>query len=85
MDQLQNALNFYSTTYNIFHFLGDFDISRDHKHLKNFAIPFLLGHFMETPTCYMVTNSSSIDHIITNMTSLFMKYCTVETGISDYY
>ena len=41
MDQLQNALNFYSTTYNIFHFLGDFDISRDHKHLKNFAIPFL--------------------------------------------
>ena len=30
-------------------------------------------------------NPSSIDHIITNMTSLFMKFCTVETGISDYY
>ena len=33
----------------------------------------------------MVTNPSSIDHIITNMTSLFMKSCTVETGISDYH
>ena len=33
----------------------------------------------------MSTNPSSIDHIITNMTSLFMKSCTVETGISDYH
>ena len=41
MDQLQNALSFYSTTYNIFLFSGDFDISRDHEYLKNFAIPFL--------------------------------------------
>ena len=33
----------------------------------------------------MGTNPSSIDHIITNMTSLFMKSCTAETGISDYH
>ena len=32
----------------------------------------------------MDTNPSSIDHIITNMTSIFMKSYTVETGISDY-
>ena len=32
----------------------------------------------------MGTNPSSIDHIIPNVTSLFMKSCTVETRISDY-
>ena len=31
----------------------------------------------------MGTKPSSIDHIITTMTSLFMKSCTVETRISD--
>ena len=33
----------------------------------------------------MGANPSSIDHIITNMTSLFMNSCTAETGISDYH
>ena len=33
----------------------------------------------------MGTNTSSIDHIITNMTSIFMQSCTVQTGISDYH
>ena len=33
----------------------------------------------------MGTNPSSIDHIITIMTSLFMKFSTVETKISDYH
>ena len=31
----------------------------------------------------MGTNPASIDLVITNMTSLFMKSCTVETEISD--
>ena len=31
----------------------------------------------------MVTNSSSIDHVIPNMTFLFMKSYTVEERISD--
>ena len=33
----------------------------------------------------MGTNPSSIGYIITNMTFLFMKSCTVETAISDYH
>ena len=45
---------------------------------------FSLGHIIKTPICYMGTNPSSIDHIIATMTSLFMKFCTVETRISDY-
>ena len=83
LDQLHGALSFYSTTCDHFLLLGDFNISRADERLKEFCSSFCLGHLIKTPTCYMGTNPSSIDHIITNMTSLVMKSCTVETGISD--
>ena len=33
----------------------------------------------------MRTSISSIDHVIINITSLFMKSCTIETGICDHH
>ena len=83
LDQLHDSLRFYSTTYDNFLLLSNFNISCDDKHLKELCNSFSLGHIIKTPTCCMGTNPSSIDHIITIMTSLFMKFCTVETGISD--
>ena len=85
LDQLHGALSFYSTTYDNFLLLGDLKISCDDERLKEFCNSFSLGHFIKKPTCYMGTNPSSVDHIITNTTSLFMKCYTVETGISDYH
>ena len=41
--------------------------------------------FIKTRTCYMGTNTSFIGDIITNIISFFVKYCTVEMGISDYH
>ena len=66
LDQLHGALSFYSTTDNNFLLLSDFNISRDDKRLKKFCNSFSLGHIIKTSTCYMSTNPSSIDHIITN-------------------
>ena len=85
LDQLHGALSFYITTYDSFLLLGDFNISRDGGRLKEFCNSFSLDHLIKTRTCYIGTNPSSIDHIITNMTSLFMRSCTVEMGISDYH
>ena len=85
LDQLHGAFSFYSTTYGNLFLLGDFKISRDDELLKEFCNSFSLGHLIKTPTSYMVTNPSSIDHIITNMTPLFMRSCTAETGICDYH
>ena len=85
MDQLNGALSFYSTTYDNFLLLSDFNISSDDERLKEFCNSFSLGHLIKTPTCCVGTNTSFIDHIITNMTSLFMKSYTVEAGISDYH
>ena len=84
LDQLiTHCLSFYSTTYDHFLLLSDFNISRDNECLKEFCNSFPLEHLIKTPTCYIGTKPSSIDHIITTMTSLFMKSCTVETRISD--
>ena len=85
MDQLHGALSFYSTTYDNFLLLVDFNISRDNECLKEFCNSFSLGHLTKTPTCYKGTNPSSIDYILTNMISFFMKSCTVETGIFGYH
>ena len=64
---------------NFFFLIGGFNISRGDELLKKFCDSFSLGHHIKTPTY-----PSSTDHIITNMASLFMKSCTLETGISDY-
>ena len=85
LDQLHGALLFYCTTYDDFLLPSDLNIYHDDKRLKEFCNSFSLNHIIKTPTCYMGTNPSSIDRIITNMTSLFMKPCTVEAGISDYH
>ena len=91
LDQIHGALSFYSTTYDNFLLLGDLKIFCDDERLKELCNSFSLGHFIkyqlvgQIPTCYMGTNPSSVDHIITNMTSLFMKFCIVDTGISDYH
>ena len=85
LDQLHGALCFYGTTYDNFLLIGDFDIFHDDKLLREFCNSFSLGHIIKTLTCYIGSSTSSIDHNITNMTSLFMKPCTVETGISDYH
>ena len=73
LDQLHSALSFYSTTYDNFLLLSDFNISRDDERLKEFCNSLSLGHLIKTATCYMGTNPYSIDHIITNMISLFYE------------
>ena len=63
LDQLHPALSFYSTTYDNFLSLDDFNTSRDDERLKEFCNSFFLGHLIKTPTCYMSTNPSSSDHL----------------------
>ena len=64
--------NFFLINYN-FLLLGNFNISHDDKRLKEFCNFFNLGHLIKTLTSYMGANPFSIDHIVTNMTFLFMK------------
>ena len=85
LDTLHGALSFYSPTHDNFLLLGGFNISRYGKRLKGFGNSFPLGYLIKAPTFSMSTYPYSIDHIITNMTSLFMKSCSVDPGISDQH
>ena len=85
LNELYNAMSFYSSTYESFFLLGDFNISRDNELLNDFCNSFSLSHLIKSPTCFKGSNPSSIDHIITNMPTRFMKSCTLETGISDHH
>ena len=81
-DQLHGALSFYIITYN-FLLLGDFNISSDDECLKEFCNSFSLGHLIKTlkhQNTNTGTNPSSIDHNITNVTSLFMESCNKQMG-----
>ena len=62
LDQLHSPVSFYSTTHDHFLLLDDLNISRDDEHFKEFCNSFSLGHLIQTPTCYMGTNPSSIDY-----------------------
>ena len=78
LDQLHGALSVYSITYDNFHLLGHFNISRDEERVKEFCNN-------KTLICYIGTNPSYIGHAITNMISFFMKSCISETRISDHH
>ena len=85
MDQLHGDVGVYITANDNFLLLGDINIFRDDERLKEFRNSFSLGDLIKTSTCYMDTNPSSINYVISNMISFFIKSCLVETRISDHH
>ena len=85
LNELYNAITFYSTLYKNCVFLGDLNIVRDNTQLQIFCESFLSEHLIKKPTCYKGDTSTSIDHIITNIPKRFMKSMALETGISDHH
>ena len=86
MDQLPGALSFCTTIYDNFLLLGDFNISHDDERLKEFCNSFFFrSSYQKTKLLHGYYHPFSIDHIVTIMTSVLMRTCTVEMGISDYF
>ena len=51
LNELYNAITFYSTLYKNCVLLGDFNIVRDNTQLQNFCKSFLLEHLIQKPIC----------------------------------
>ena len=85
LNELYNAITFYSTLYKNCVLLGDLNIVRDNTQLQNFCESFLLEHLIKKPTCYKGDTPTSIGHIITNIPKRFIKSMALETGISDHH
>ena len=85
LDELYNAITFYSTLYKNCVLLGDLNIVRNNTQLQNFRESVLFENLIKQPTCYKGETPTGIDHIITNTPKRFMKLMALETGISDHH
>ena len=77
--QIKLALNTY------FLLLGDFNMTTENSKLQDLMDAFCLENLVKEPTCFRSTVPTTIDVIVTNQKSLFMKSSTYESGFSDFY
>ena len=63
--------------------IGDFNLTVENNHLKNFINAFDLECLMKKPTCFQSSNPSCIDLILTNKKELFKNNDVFEVGISE--
>ena len=73
INELNLALNFFSSIYENSFLLGDFSLSTENPNLKNFMCSFDLESLINLPTCYKSTNPSCIDLILTNKKNRFYE------------
>ena len=73
LNELYNAITFYSTLYKNFVLLDGLNIVRENSQLQNLCESFLFEHLIKKPTCYKGDTSTGIDHIITNIPKLLQK------------
>ena len=86
INEIKLSLNFFSSSYENFLLLGDFNLSTKNPNFKNLLNSFDLESLIKIPTCYKSLSSpTSIDLILTNKKNFFMKSTTFETGMSDFH
>ena len=83
---LSKSLDIYSSEFDHFIVLGDFNIGVDNNEMKDFCLNYNLKSLICVPTCYKnPDNPSCIDLILTNSPGSFQSSCAIETGLSDFH
>ena len=86
LDFLSKNLALYSSAYDNYIVIHDFNIKADSKEVPRFCDTFDLTSLIKEPTCYKnPDNRSCIDLILTNKSLSFQNSCLVETGLSDFH
>ena len=83
---LSEKLGIYSTSYDNFIILGDFNIEVEEQQIKDFCDNYSLKSLIRQPTCYnSPSNLTCIDLILTNAPQEFQNTFVLETGLSDFH
>ena len=83
---LQKGLALYSSKYENFIVLVDFNVGMDNSDMTVFCDTYDLKRLIKEPTCYKIPgNLFCIDLILTNNPKCFQSSCVVETGLSDFH
>ena len=86
MDSLNKNLALYSSTYENYIVLGDFNAEVDNNAISSFCDKFDLVNLIREPTCYKnLEKPSCIDLILTNEPHSFQNSGVIETGISGFH
>ena len=86
LDSLSKNLALYSSAYDNYIVIGDFNIEADSKEMPSFCDNFGLTSPIKEPTCYKnPDNPSCTDLILTNKRFSFQNSCVADTGLSDFH
>ena len=86
LEALRRSLDLYSAQYEDIIIFGDFNVETEEPCMGCFCELYGLKNLIKEPTCFKnPQNPSSIDLILTNNPSSFLKSHVIETGLSDFH
>ena len=86
LDSLSKNLALYSSAYDNYILIGDFNVEADSKKMSSFCDTFDLTSLIKEPPCYKnPDNPFYIDLNLTKKPLSFQNSCVVETGLYDFH
>ena len=86
LQEIGKGLQYYSSKYENFIVLVDFNAEMSNPHMSEFCALYNLTNLIKEPTCYKnVDKTTSFDHILTNHARCFQQSGIHETGLSDFH
>ena len=86
LNTISANLDLYSSKYEHFLVMGDFNVEIDDKFMSNFCESYNLSSLIKEPTCFKnPENPSCIDLFLTNLPRSFQCSSVLETGLSDFH
>ena len=85
MVQLCKKFDLYSSKYENFIALGDFNAEMTNTHMEEFSSVYNFKNLIKDPTCFKNPEKPTlIDHILTNYTRCFQHSGVYQTDLSDF-
>ena len=86
LQEISKDLQYYSSRYENFIVLGDFNAEMSNTHMSEFCAFYNLTNLVKEPKCYKnVDKPTSIDLILTNHARCFQHSGIHEAGLSDFH
>ena len=86
LQQITNAIDFYSKSYENIILIGDFNVEISDSHMDSFCAIYHLKSLIKEPTCYKNPEKPTFIYLIlTNSPRQFQATLTLETGLSDFH
>ena len=80
---LSKNLNIYSSKYENFIVIGDFNTEMTDSYMEELCASYNLKNLIKQPTCFK--NPDNPDHILTNLPKSFYSSSVYETGLSYFH